>query len=87
MKMRVVVTQLRRCEYLEFAPTSWFIRLFLPRMMFFIEQRGHECALIAEINLRIGAMAAWLNRKELDAVREHMRLEGINLKRIVESAA
>ena len=40
---------------------------------------------MAEIFLRVGPLAAWLNKRELDAVREHMRVEGINLKRFVES--
>jgi hypothetical protein len=35
-----------------------------------------------DIHLRIGPLAAWLNK--LDAVRRHMREEGENLKRLLE---
>jgi hypothetical protein len=47
--------------------------------------REHHYRIIAEIFFRIGPLAARLNRRELDAVREHMRVEGIDLKRFVES--
>jgi hypothetical protein len=61
------------------------MRVFLPRMLFRIEAAGPGvCRVAAEIHLRIGPLAARLNKRELDAVREHMRLEGINLKRILE---
>jgi hypothetical protein len=33
----------------------------------------------------MGPLAARLNKRELDAVREHMRIEGVNLKRILEA--
>jgi hypothetical protein len=47
-----------------------------------VAEQGYR--FIAEIHLRVGPLAARLNRRELDAVREHMRVEGINLKRFVE---
>jgi hypothetical protein len=84
LKKRVVFTEVRPNEHVEFAPTFWLMRLFLPRMLFRIDRRPAECILTAEIHLRLGPLAAWLNRKELAAVRDHMRAEGINLKRIVE---
>jgi hypothetical protein len=39
---------------------------------------------IAEIHLRVGPLGAWLNRREFGAIREHMRVEGINFKRFAE---
>ena len=39
----------------------------------------------AEIVIRTGPVGAWLNRREFDAVREHMREEGENLRAILES--
>jgi len=35
--------------------------------------------------VRTGPIGAWLNRREFDAVRQHMHEEGENLKRIVEA--
>jgi hypothetical protein len=37
--------------------------------------------------LRAGPVGAWLNRREFDAVRRHMREEGQNVKRLLESGA
>lgn len=71
---------------MEFAPTFWLMRLFLPRLVFRLEAPGEDhCRVVAEIFLRAGPVAARLNRREFDAVREHMRIEGINLKRFVEN--
>lgn len=87
LRKRVVFTRVRKYDVVEFAPTFWLMRLFLPRILFRIERRGAECLVTAELHLRIGPLAARLNRKELEAVREHMRVEGENLKRLVEAAS
>ena len=85
LKKKVVFTHIDPHSHIEFAPTFWLMRLFLPRMSFRIEKTApHMCRVVAEIHLRMGPLAARLNRRELDAVREHMRLEGVNLKRLVE---
>lgn len=86
LKKRVVFTRVHRYDRIEFAPTFWLMRLFLPRIAFRIERQQAGCNLVAEIHLRMGPLAAWLNARELAAVREHMRTEGQNLKQIVEVA-
>ena len=86
LKKRVRFTRIVEHEYLEFAPTFWLMRLFLPRLSFRIEhQADGVCRVVAEIYLRVGPLGARLNRREFDAVREHMRVEGVNLRRIVEA--
>jgi hypothetical protein len=86
LKKNVVFTRIEEGSRIEFAPTSRLMRLFLPRLVFRLENLGgHHYHFTAEIVLRIGPLAARLNKRELDAVREHMRVEGINLKRFVES--
>jgi hypothetical protein len=87
LKKRVVFTRVHRFDHLEFAPTFWLMRVLLPRMLFRIEPQKVGCLFVAEIHLRIGPLAAWLNRREIAAVREHMHAEGRNLKRILEAAA
>lgn len=85
LKKRVVFTRIERDRHIEFAPTSRLMRLFLPRMLFRVEPTpGAACRVVAEIHLRMGPLARRLRRRELDAVREHMRLEGVNLAAIVE---
>lgn len=84
LKKKTVFTRVVPGQHIEFAPTFWLMRLFLPRLIFRIEQEPDACRFIAEIHLRIGPLAAKLNKKELDAVREHMRVEGENIKRRID---
>jgi len=86
MKKRVMLTRVERPTLVEFAPTFWPMRVLLPRMLFRVEPQGNASMVTAEIHLRVGPLIARLNRREFDAVREHMRLEGVNMKRIVETA-
>lgn len=72
--------------HIEFAPTFWLMRLFLPRLVFRAELAGPESFhFVAEIFLRVGPLGARLNKREFDAVREHMRIEGLNFKRYAEA--
>jgi hypothetical protein len=86
LKKQVVLTRVVPNECISFSPTFWVMRVFLPRMTFRIEpQASRRCRVVAEIQLRIGPLAAKLNKRELAAVREHMRVESMNLRQIVEA--
>lgn len=88
LKKNVAFTRIDEGLRIEFAPTFWLMRLLLPRLVFRLEQvAAHHYRFIAEIFLRVGPLGARLNKREFDAVREHMRVEGINLKRFVEKRA
>ena len=87
LKKRCKYTRVVPNELLEFAPTFWLMRIFLPRILFRIEPENEGCRLTQEIHLRIGPLAARLNRKELDAVRQHMREEAVNAKRMIEAGS
>ena len=71
-------------QHIEFAPTFWLLKLFLPRMVFRMEPEGDGCRFIAEVHLRMGPLAQRAHAEELAAIREHMRVEGLNIKRILE---
>jgi signal transduction histidine kinase/nitroreductase/ActR/RegA family two-component response regulator len=78
-------TRIEPGRVIEFAPTFWLMRLLLPRMLFRCDpQDAGALRVVTEIHLRVGPLAARLNRREFDAVRAHMRLEGINLARILQ---
>lgn len=85
LKKRCVYTRIVPNEHLEFAPTFWLMRLILPRMLFRMVPENGGCRLIQQIQLRLGPLAQWLKRKELAAVREHMRAEGLSAKRMIEA--
>ena len=85
LKKSAAFTRIEQDRHIEFAPTSWLMRSFLPRLVFRVEATGPgSFRFVAEIFLRIGPLGARLNRRELDAVREHMRIEGLNFKRYAE---
>jgi hypothetical protein len=83
-KMQTVYTEVVPNQYIEFVPKFWLYKLFLPRMLFRIEQDSDGCWFTAENHIRIGPIGAKMNKKELQAVRQHMKEEGENLKRIME---
>jgi len=70
---------------IEFEPTGWLMRLILPEMSFEVQPQGGKSLFIARVRVRTGPIGAWLNRREFDAVRHHMKEEGENLRRIVEA--
>lgn len=85
LKKEVVFTRIEAGVRIEFAPVFWLMRLFLPRLVFRAEGAGPAgFRFVAEIFLRVGPLGARLNKREFDAVREHMRVEGVNFKRYAE---
>jgi hypothetical protein len=58
--------------------------LFLPHISFTVEPEDGGCRVTQRIKVRTGPIGKRLNRKEFDAVREHMNEEAANLKWIVE---
>jgi hypothetical protein len=86
MKKKVVFTRIEPGRHIEFTFTNLLLRLILPRIVFRVDPAEEGIQLFAEIRIRTGPIGAWLNRKEFDAVRTHMREEGENLKRILEAA-
>ncbi len=85
MKKEVEYTHIEPGRLVEFAPVHQPMRWFLPRMLFRLEDVDPGTwRVVQEIHLRVGPLGEWLNQREFDAVREHMRVEGLNLKRIVE---
>jgi hypothetical protein len=83
LKKTVAFTRIEPGALIEFAPTSRLFRLFLPRISFRIRQANGGIVVTQDIYLRIGPLAARLNRRELDAVRLHMRQEGENMRRLL----
>jgi hypothetical protein len=86
LKKRVRFTRIEPGRVIEFAPVSFFFRLFLPRVTFRTTQQNGRCLVEQEIQIRIGPLGATLNRRQFDAIRMHMHEEGENLKRILEAA-
>ena len=72
----------RLIEYRPLFPWSFF----MPKNSFAMEPSGKNgCTFTATVNLRAGPLFKKLGRKRLDTIRQHMKEEGENLKRILES--
>ena len=74
-------------RYIEFAPTSLLVRLLMPRISFTIDPCEDGCTFTQRIRVRTGPIGTWLNRREFDAVRVHMREEGENLRALLEESS
>ena len=83
LKKTLAFTRIEPGRLIEFAPTFRLMRLFLPRIGFTIEPAADGITVRQDILLRIGPLAARLNRRELDAVRRHMREEGESIARLL----
>jgi hypothetical protein len=86
MKKRVHFTRVEANRHLEFTFTNRLLALIVPRLAFHFEAEGEGTRFEAEIQIRTGPLGAWLNRREFDAVRQHMREEGENLKKLLEGS-
>jgi hypothetical protein len=81
----VRITEVQPDRYFAFQPTNPIFRFFLPRLSFGFEPTPAGFSFRAIIDLHaIGPLGMRLNRREFDAVEQHMREEGLNLKRLLE---
>lgn len=87
LRKRVRFNRIEPGQLIEFVLTNPLYRLILPRIAFAIQPEDHGVRVTQTIPIRTGPIGAWLNRREFDAVRVHMREEGENLKRILEAGS
>ena len=71
-------------RYIEFEPVGRLVGFFLPHISFTFEPVERGCRVTQRIRVRTGPIGKRLNRREFEAVREHMHEEGENLKQLVE---
>lgn len=83
---RVRFTTVEQDRYIEFEPTSLLTRLFMPHISFTIDPTDDGCTFTQRIRVRTGPIGAWVNRREFDAVRTHMREEGENLRSLLDQS-
>jgi Polyketide cyclase / dehydrase and lipid transport len=84
-KKTVKFTEVVPDRHIESKPTSRLVGILMPSISFTIKPHENGCDLTQRIKVRTGPIGAWLNRREFDAVRTHMREEGENLKTIIET--
>lgn len=86
LKKEMRFTEVVADRLIRFVPTAALLRLFLPWITLeFTPVADGTFRFRQRIPVRIGPIGAWLNRRDFDAVRLHMRQEGENLKAILET--
>ena len=89
-RLKFLIKEVVPNRKIEFVPLSRLLRIFCPRNTFLIEPRGRSCVFTASGVLRVGRLVKTLARSKLErglsSVRKHMKEEGENLKRILESS-
>jgi len=89
LKKETRFTKIKPHRYIEFTMVNWFYRWFIPKMTFTFTPTVAEnnCLFTAQVFLRgIGPLGKWGHRQEFAAVQQHMKEEGLNLKRLIENA-
>ena len=88
-KLKFVITKVIPNRRIEFAPVSSLLRIYFPKNVFTVEPKGDLCVFTASNCLRVGWLVKTLAKDKLErglaCVRKHMKEEGENLKRILES--
>ncbi len=88
-KLKFTVTKVVPNKKIEYVPVSRFLRRYFPKNVFAIEQKGESCLFIASGIYRVGWLAKTFFSKAVDkalsSVKKHMKEEGENLKKILES--
>lgn len=81
------ITEVRPDRYFAFTMVNPLFRFFLPHLSFGFVPDPAGMVFEAQLQLHgIGPLGRRLNRKEFDAVEQHMAEEGRNLKALLEAA-
>jgi hypothetical protein len=88
-KLKFIVTKVVPNKKIEYTPVSRFIRKFFPKNEFLIKQNGEFSLFTATGTYRVGWIGKTFFNKTIDksisSVKSHMKEEGENLKKILES--
>ncbi|MBN2468733.1 MAG: SRPBCC family protein [Deltaproteobacteria bacterium] len=85
-KLKVIYTKCIRNKELEFKITNPIWRIFWPKSTLIIEKKDNYCVFIAKTYFRLGPISSFSKRtkKHLEAIKQHIKEEGENLKYILE---
>lgn len=86
--LKFVVTKMVPNRLIEYTPTFWLHRIFIPKNSFIIEQTSRGCNFKAVGCYRVGRIGRLLAKKRITegiaSIKRHLREEGEFLKKSVE---
>ena len=88
-KLKFIVTKVVPDKIIEYAPVSRLLRIYFPKNTFAVQQKEGTCIFTATVTCRVGWLIRTFAKKKLEhglsSVRNHMKEEGENLKKILEA--
>lgn len=86
--LKFVVTEMIPDRLIEYTPTFWLYRIFIPKNSFIIEQKPGGCIFKAVGCYRVGRIGKLFAKRRIDegmaSIKKHLREEGEFLKKSVE---
>ena len=83
VKSKIIkIEENKKIEFKNLFPMS----ILSPKGSFIIDDRGKSCIFTATLSIRFGRMFSIFAKPRVDAFKKHIREEGKNLKRILESS-
>jgi hypothetical protein len=83
------ITKVISNRTIEYVPSFWLLRIYYPKNTFIIEPTENGCIFTAMGFFKVGRLVKTFARNKLstgvDSVKKHMKEEGENLKRILET--
>lgn len=88
-RLKFVISRIIPNRLIEYTPLSRILRIYFPKNTFSMEPKGDTCLFTATGILRVGRLAKFFAKGKLDialaSARRHMKEEGENLKKLLES--
>ncbi|MCP4545069.1 MAG: hypothetical protein GY835_01230 [bacterium] len=89
--LKMSVNKVNDGKYIEYAPTSRFMRRYIPKLTFEVSDVENGCIFTATLDCRMPLIPRLLVpgkvKGGLDAARKHIREEGENMKTLLEQAS
>jgi len=83
-KIKFKCTKIEPNKIIEFK-NLFPISLICPKGSFIFEPSGDNCLFTATLSFRMGNFLSKIAKKQVEAFEEHMKEEGENLKKLIES--
>jgi len=88
-KLTFVITKVVPDREIEYVPVSRFLKRYVPKMTFSAQPKGENCVFKATTHYRLPLLPRLFAKKSvqqgLSSVRQHMKEEGENLKKALET--
>lgn len=90
-RLKFVITQMIPNRFIEYSPTFWLFRIFIPKNQFIIEPTSNGCIFKAVGIYKVGRIGRVFAKKRIvegiASIKKHLKEEGESLKHAIEKSA